>query len=51
MDYEKLLEKYIRHVQSEEGVTFLSRIARSEIDFTKEEIETLNNLRDKIDYY
>lgn len=47
MDYRELLRKYIEHVESCEGTTFLSeyyRGAPSDVEFTEEEWADLQRL-------
>ena len=41
IDYRELLKKYLAHVGEEEGITLVSRIGQSSIDFSEEEIDAL----------
>lgn len=45
IDYRKLLSKYMSHVASEEGTTFVSALVHSYVtDFTPEEIAELQKI-------
>lgn len=52
MNYKLLLEKYIKHVLSIEGVTFLDggSLKYSEIEFTKEDLIKLDKYFISIDF-
>lgn len=52
MDYKLLLEKYIKHVSSIEGVTFLDggSLKYNYVDFTKEELVKLDEYFVSFDY-
>lgn len=52
MDYKSLLEKYIKHVLSIEGVTFLDgmNLELNNVGFTKEEMVELDEYYASIDY-
>lgn len=48
VNYETLLEKYIKHVSEAEGVDFIDRVNTgyaSDVIFTPEEVEVLNELK------
>lgn len=47
MDYEQLLQKYMTHVVSCEGITFVGLIDKDSPAFTSEELEVLQRMTDK----